>query len=302
MLRSELTFDAHRSLAQYRGRTGRMPDDLDHEVIDSPQALFRHLYEAHGLVEALDLDPATAPLQFWLRKHAEPGRSSRIAWRPFRIARPRLGATPCLGARRPRGAPSACPWGRRPRRWRHRRRLAAARGRGGRRTPGPCPTPAATAREPTAGRRLAPRARCPAAGHRAIGASGGASRGASAGARDLGGAATGGAGCGAGAGRGLHGDRGRAPGAAPLAPRWPAGARRTAADHTAGGFPAGERPAVAAGAGRRLHDPRRRAPAPPRRPSALNPATTARTRSLGDHVQRASWAGRRARRGRFTSS
>jgi len=75
MLRFELTFDAHRSLAQYRGRTGRMPDDLDHEVIDSPQALFRHLYEAHGLVEALDLDPATAPLQFWLRKHAELERS-----------------------------------------------------------------------------------------------------------------------------------------------------------------------------------------------------------------------------------
>src|SRR6266540_3265599 len=79
MLRFELTFDAHRSLAQYRGRTGRMPDDLDHEVIDSPQALFRHLYEAHGLVEALDLDPATAPLQFWLRKHAELERSTARA-------------------------------------------------------------------------------------------------------------------------------------------------------------------------------------------------------------------------------
>lgn len=53
-----------------------MPDDLDHEVIDSPQALFRHLYEAHGLVEALDLDPATAPLQFWLRRHAELERAA----------------------------------------------------------------------------------------------------------------------------------------------------------------------------------------------------------------------------------
>src|SRR6266702_4571727 len=62
MLRFELTFDAHRSLAQYRGRTGRMPDDLDHEVIDSPQALFRHLYEAHGLVEAVVQDrTATVP-------------------------------------------------------------------------------------------------------------------------------------------------------------------------------------------------------------------------------------------------
>src|SRR6266511_2487791 len=79
MLRFELTFDAHRSLAQYRGRTGRMPDDLDHEVIDSPQALFRHLYEAHGLVEALDLEPTTAPLQLWLRKHAELERSTARA-------------------------------------------------------------------------------------------------------------------------------------------------------------------------------------------------------------------------------
>src|SRR6266545_4044983 len=52
MLRFELTFDAHRSLAQYRGRTGRMPDDLD---------------------------PATAPLQFWLRKHAELERSTARA-------------------------------------------------------------------------------------------------------------------------------------------------------------------------------------------------------------------------------
>ncbi len=273
-----------------------MPDDLDHEVIDSPQALFRHLYEAHGLVEALDLDPATAPLQFWLRKHAELERSTaRGAGEPRGHHRSGVGtALPAIrgpagrGGRRGAGRARA---GRAAGATRpvelHRRGWTARRGRrscglrrahaGGarrracRRSPRPCPTPAATAREPTAGRRLAPRARCPAAGHRAIGASGGASRGASAGARDLGGAATGGAGCGAGAGRGLHGDRGRAPGAAPLAPRWPAGARRTAADHTAGGFPAGERPAVAAGAGRRLHDPRRRAPAPPRRPSALNP-------------------------------
>ena len=54
-----------------------MPDDFDHEVIDSPQALLRHLYEAHGVEEALDLDPATAPLQFWLRRHAELERGSR---------------------------------------------------------------------------------------------------------------------------------------------------------------------------------------------------------------------------------
>jgi hypothetical protein len=53
-----------------------MPDELDHEVIDSPQALFRHLYEAHGVIEALDLDTETAPLQFWLRRHAELERAA----------------------------------------------------------------------------------------------------------------------------------------------------------------------------------------------------------------------------------
>src|SRR6266511_1364418 len=96
MLRFGLTFHAHRSMAQYRGRTGRMPDDLDHEVIDSPQALFRHLYEAHGLVEALDLDPATAPLQFWLRRHSELER----------------GATRAAVRERPSAAPSQPPPGR----------------------------------------------------------------------------------------------------------------------------------------------------------------------------------------------
>jgi hypothetical protein len=48
-----------------------MPDDVDHEVIDSPQALLRHLYEAHGVQEARDVNPSTAPLQFWVRRHAE---------------------------------------------------------------------------------------------------------------------------------------------------------------------------------------------------------------------------------------
>ena len=56
-----------------------MPDELDHEVIDSPQALFRHLYEAHGVIEALDLDQDTAPLQFWLRRHAELERAATRA-------------------------------------------------------------------------------------------------------------------------------------------------------------------------------------------------------------------------------
>jgi len=54
-----------------------MSTDADHEVIDSPEALFRHLYEAHQVEEALDLDPASAPVQFWLRRHAELERARR---------------------------------------------------------------------------------------------------------------------------------------------------------------------------------------------------------------------------------
>jgi hypothetical protein len=56
--------------------------DADHEVIDSPEALFRHLYEEHGVTEALELDPETAPVQFWLRRHAELERAQRTARRP----------------------------------------------------------------------------------------------------------------------------------------------------------------------------------------------------------------------------
>jgi hypothetical protein len=51
--------------------------DADHEIIDSPEALFRHLYEEHGVSEARDLDPDTAPLQFWLRRHADLERAQR---------------------------------------------------------------------------------------------------------------------------------------------------------------------------------------------------------------------------------
>jgi hypothetical protein len=54
-----------------------MPADADHEVIDSPEALFRHLYEEHGVEEARDVDPETAPLQFWLRRHADLERAQR---------------------------------------------------------------------------------------------------------------------------------------------------------------------------------------------------------------------------------
>jgi hypothetical protein len=55
--------------------------DADHEVIDSPEALFRHLSEEHGVAEALELDPETAPVQFWLRRHAELERAQRSARR-----------------------------------------------------------------------------------------------------------------------------------------------------------------------------------------------------------------------------
>jgi hypothetical protein len=58
-----------------------MSADADHEVIDSPEALFRHLYEEHHVEEALDLDPETAPVQFWLRRHAELEREARTARR-----------------------------------------------------------------------------------------------------------------------------------------------------------------------------------------------------------------------------
>ena len=58
-----------------------MSEDADHEVIDSPQALFRHLYEAHHLQEARDLDPYTAPLQFWIRRHNELERAARLGAR-----------------------------------------------------------------------------------------------------------------------------------------------------------------------------------------------------------------------------
>jgi hypothetical protein len=58
-----------------------MSADADHEVIDSPEALFRHLYEEHHVEEALDLDPETAPVHFWLRRHAELEREARTARR-----------------------------------------------------------------------------------------------------------------------------------------------------------------------------------------------------------------------------
>jgi hypothetical protein len=77
--------------------------DADHEVIDSPEALFRHLYEEHGVEEARDLDPETAPLQFWLRRHAELERAQRA---PRRQPEPPTNPGPELGSRaEPRAQP-----------------------------------------------------------------------------------------------------------------------------------------------------------------------------------------------------
>jgi hypothetical protein len=56
-----------------------MSVDADHQVIDSPAALFRHLYEDHHVEEARDLDPLAAPVHFWLRRHAELERDERAA-------------------------------------------------------------------------------------------------------------------------------------------------------------------------------------------------------------------------------
>jgi hypothetical protein len=105
-------------------REGRMSADADHEVIDSPEALFRHLYEEHHVEEALDLDPETAPVQFWLRRHAELEREARTARRqaepapqppaaPEPPAAPRP-QTPPDRPGHPSGVPRTPPAGRRP--------------------------------------------------------------------------------------------------------------------------------------------------------------------------------------------
>src|SRR6266545_4618773 len=60
-------------------RPPRMSLDDEHEVIDRPAALFRHLSEAHGLDEARDLDPFTTPVHPWLRRHADLERAARLA-------------------------------------------------------------------------------------------------------------------------------------------------------------------------------------------------------------------------------
>jgi hypothetical protein len=89
-----------------------MSADADHEVIDSPDALFRHLYEAHGVEEALDLDPETAPVQFWLRRHAELEREARLARRAAEPDRETPSEPP--EPRHPEAEPAASPPGRQP--------------------------------------------------------------------------------------------------------------------------------------------------------------------------------------------
>jgi|SRR6266487_1948834 hypothetical protein len=144
-----------------------MPDEFDHEVIDSPQALFRHLYEAHGLVEALDLDPDTAPLQFWLRRHTELERAATRAPAQDRITPTRDHTAPADGrivADRDRMAPA-------------RDRVAAARdgmaafpvvrASAGRGPTSPSASSASAARSPAVGRSPATERPAPSAHHAA---------------------------------------------------------------------------------------------------------------------------------------
>jgi hypothetical protein len=78
--------------------------DDEHEVIDSPTALFRHLVEAHDLAEARDLDPLTTPVHPWLRRHAELERAARLA-----AARHREGVAPPAEAAPPEPAEPGAP-------------------------------------------------------------------------------------------------------------------------------------------------------------------------------------------------
>lgn len=95
----------------------------EHEIIDSPEALFQHLYEAHHVEEARDLDPLTAPLQLWLRRHAELEREARRQQREppgppeAQAPRPEPATPPAEPGRRPSrpqppSQPHAQPWAR----------------------------------------------------------------------------------------------------------------------------------------------------------------------------------------------
>ena len=115
-----------------------MAADADHEVIESPEALFRHLYEAHRVDEARDLDADTAPVHFWLRRHEELERADRL-----RAARAAMADAAAEGAP---AAPGAAP---RPPPGDHTGPPAAA-GR-----PGHGPDPTGPARRDDGGRRAA---------------------------------------------------------------------------------------------------------------------------------------------------
>jgi hypothetical protein len=115
-----------------------MFSDADHEVIDSPEALFRHLYEEHGVEEARELDPDTAPLQFWLRRHTDLERAQRAAGR--RPDQPPGPPPPPQPQPAPRRQPERAPPEQRaepaPRAQPERRAQATAGGREGRRPAG----------------------------------------------------------------------------------------------------------------------------------------------------------------------
>ena len=132
-----------------------MFSDADHEVIDSPEALFRHLYEEHGVEEARELDPDTAPLQFWLRR-ADLERAERAARRPNQPRTLPSTAPAAAGARHPERAQPERPAGPAPQPVRAQPRR-----------PGPTGAPAAApgpSRRPGPGRGGGPRRRAGARG------------------------------------------------------------------------------------------------------------------------------------------
>jgi hypothetical protein len=71
------------------GETWMPEDDStvgEHEVIESAEALFRHLHEAHGVEAAAGLDPDSTPVEPWLRRHAALERAARRSARESREA------------------------------------------------------------------------------------------------------------------------------------------------------------------------------------------------------------------------
>jgi hypothetical protein len=144
-----------------------MPDEFDHEVIDSPQALFRHLYEAHGLVEALDLDPDTAPLQFWLRRHTELERATTRAAAQDRITPTRDHTAPADGRIVPDRDRMAPAWDRMATARDGMAAFPVARASAGRGSTSPSASSTAATRSPAVGRSPATDRPAPSARHAA---------------------------------------------------------------------------------------------------------------------------------------